>query len=281
MSQSRKRSTVPKRVGVGVLAVLVLVWSALPLLWLFMSAFKPTALIGRSEPVFVFAPTLEHFEKLFVGSNNIWPFVLNSVLVSVVSTVICLILGTLGGYGLAHWQSKGKGQLAFWIISTRMAPIAAVLVPLYVMFRVIGIIGTDTGLIVAYLSFNLPFSVWLMSAFFNDVPESLAEAARVDGCSKWQAFQLVVLPLAIPGVATTGALCMVFSWNDYAFATALASPKSQTLPITAGSLITQGGTDWGQLSAIALVTVVPMIVLGLLVRRYLAEGLSLGAVTGE
>lgn len=270
-----------RRVIVFVLAAAIIFWSVVPLLWMLLTAFKPQTAIKTSSPALSFTPTMENFVHLFSGGNSIGPYIVNSVVASVGSTIIAIVLGTMAGYGLSGWRSRGKGQLSFWIISTRMAPIAAVIVPLFVLFRQFGLIDSLLGLVVAYLTFNLPFAIWLMSAFFAEVPPSLQEAAQIDGCNKWQAFRLVVLPTTLPGVVTTAVLCTVFSWNDYAFASAFSGPESQTLPMTAGSLITQTGVDWGQLCAIGLITVVPMVVLGLLVRRHLVIGMSLGAVTGE
>jgi len=264
-----------------VLVALLVVWVLLPILWMLITAFKPRSAIATSTPTVHFSPTMINFQHLFTGGNSISPYVVNSVVASLGSTIISLVLGCLAGYGLSTWRSRAKKNLSFWIISTRMAPIAAVIVPLFVEFRQLGLINSVVGLIIAYLTFSLPFAIWLMSAFFGEVPSSLREAAQMDGCTPFQAFWRVVLPTAIPGVVTTGVLCVVFSWNDYAFASAFSGPKSQTLPMTAGSLITQTGTDWGQLCAVGLVTVVPMMLIGLLVRRHLVTGLSLGAVTGE
>lgn len=275
------RTPAYRRVVTGVLAVVIIVWSVVPILWMLLTAFKPQTAINSAIPVVNFVPTLVNFERLFTGGNSIGPNIVNSVIVVLGSTVIAVVLGTMAGYGLASWRSRGKSQLSFWIISTRMAPIAAVIVPLFVLFRQFGLIDNLGGLVVAYLTFNLPFAIWLMSAFFAEVPPSLQEAAQIDGCSKWQAFRMIVVPTTIPGIITTAVLCTVFAWNDYAFASAFAGPSSQTLPMTAGSLITQTGVDWGQLCAIGIITVVPMMVIGLLVRRHLVTGLSLGAVTGE
>ncbi len=147
--------------------------------------------------------------------------------------------------------------------------------------RATGLLGTTWGLIVAYLTFNLPFAIWIMNAFFAELPKSLEEAAMVDGASRWMSFRRIALPLALPGVATTAILCLVFSWNDYAFASTFSGPDSQTLPIAASQLVTQTEIDWGQLTAIGTIVVAPMIVVGLVVRRWLVTGLTLGAVTGE
>lgn len=269
-----------RRLG-PLLAIVVGAWSIIPILWMTLTAFKPQDAIKTSTPTLVFVPTLDNFKNLFTAGNNIAPYILNSVIASVVSTLIAVGLGSIAGYGLAHWKAKRKKDLAFWILSTRMAPIAAVIVPLFFMFRTVGLVDSVWGLVIAYLSFNLPFAIWLMQAFFAQVPPAIEEAAMVDGCSRWQAFTRVAVPTTIPGIVTTAVLCMVFAWNDYAFASSLGGPNSQTLPMSAGNLITQGGLDWGQLSALGVVVALPMLIGGLAVRRHLVTGMTLGAVTGE
>ncbi|OFI36518.1 sugar ABC transporter permease [Arthrobacter sp. SW1] len=266
--------------GTAALAAVVL-WTVVPLIWMLMGSFKSTAQVTSPDPVFFFLPTLENYVRLFTGANNLSPYLLHSVVAAVGSSVIATVLGTLGGYGLSRTKMKGKASLSFWFISTRMAPIAAVVLPLFLMFRLAGLVDTLPGLILAYLSFNLPFAVWIMSAFFDGVPPSLEESARVAGCTPWQAFWHVALPLSKAGLVTTAVLCLVFAWNDYAFATIISGPNSQTLPIAATQLVTQTGVDWGQLTAIGTIVVLPMILAGIAVRRWLVTGMTLGAVTGE
>ncbi len=275
----RKESPVG-RIGVRVLIGVVLLWTLVPILWMVISSIKPTGEI-TAEPSLSFTPTLEHYEKLIGGSNDISGYFVNSVLAAGISTIIAVVLGSLAGYGLARSRFRGKDHVAFWIISTRMAPIAAVVLPLFVIFRFTDLLGTTTGLIVAYLTFNLPFAIWIMNAFFADLPSTLEEAALMDGATRWQAFTRIALPLVLPGIATTAVLCLVFSWNDYAFASTFSGPDSQTLPIAASQLVTQTAIDWGQLTAIGTIVVAPMILVGLVVRKWLVTGLTLGAVTGE
>lgn len=270
-----------QRTIVIVLAAIILIWSALPVAWLLITSFKPGTAIQTSTPTIIFEPTFNNYLNLFTGGNNVGQNLVNSLLVTGISTIIAVVLGSLAGYGMTHWASKRKKDLSLWIISTRMAPIAAVIVPLFVMFRSAGLVNTVPGLIVAHLVFNLPFAIWLMSAFFQKVPRAIEEAALVDGCSKFRTFYAVSLPVVIPGIVTTAVLCAVFSWNDYAFSSALGGPGSSTLPMAAGALVTQSGIDWGLLSALSIVVAVPMLIAGLAVRRYLVTGLSLGAVTGE
>ena len=276
-----QRRTPLMKVLMPILAVVVALWSAVPIAWMLITSFKPQTAIRTSDVVLLFAPTAENFSNLFFGGNKVGSFLLNSVLVTALSTVIAVALGCMAGYGMAHWRSRHKPDVSFWIISTRMAPIAAVIVPLFVMFRTAGLVNTLPGLIIAHLSFNLPFAVWLMGAFFQQVPRSIEEAALVDGCGKFRSFWSVALPVTRPGIITTAVLCMVFSWNDYAFSSALGGPQTSTLPMAAGALVTQSGIDWGLLCALGVVVALPMLVAGLAVRRHLVTGLSLGAVTGE
>jgi multiple sugar transport system permease protein len=275
------RGGVGSRIGLPVVLGVILLWSAVPLVWMVLSSFKPTDELTTTTPTLLFAPTLEHYDALFSGGNNIGPYIRNSLLAAGISTVIAVTLGCLAGYGLARTRFRGKDHVAFWIISQRMAPIAAVVLPLFVIFRFTGLLGSTWGLIVAYLTFNLPFAIWIMNAFFAELSPSLEEAAMIDGATRWSAFRDVALPLVLPGIATTAILCLVFSWNDYAFAVTFSGPDSQTLPIAASQLVTQTSIDWGQLTAIGTIVVAPMILVGLIVRKWLVTGLTLGAVTGE
>ncbi len=275
------RSRSRGRIGVRALIAVVLLWTVVPLAWMVLSSFKPADKLTASPPSLTFKPTLDHYSALFGGANDIGGYAVNSLIAAGASTLIAVALGCLAGYGLARSHFRGKDHVSFWIISTRMAPIAAVVLPLFVIFRTTGLLGSTLGLIVAYLTFNLPFAIWIMNAFFADLPPALEEAAMVDGASPWVAFRRIALPLVLPGIATTAVLCLVFSWNDYAFAATFSGPDSQTLPIAASQLVTQTEIDWGQLTAIGTIVVAPMIVVGLVVRRWLVTGLTLGAVTGE
>jgi multiple sugar transport system permease protein len=275
------RGSAGSRIGIPVVLGVILLWTVVPLAWMVLSSIKPPEDLTSSSPVLAFTPTLEHYKALFSGGNNIGPYIRNSLIAAGASTVIAVVLGCLAGYGLARSRFRGKDHVAFWIISQRMAPIAAVILPLFVIFRFTGLLGSTLGLIVAYLTFNLPFAIWIMNAFFSELSPSLEEAALMDGATRWSAFKDVALPLVLPGIATTAILCLVFSWNDYAFAVTFSGPDSQTLPIAASQLVTQTSIDWGQLTAIGTIVVAPMILVGLIVRKWLVTGLTLGAVTGE
>jgi len=263
------------------LLVIILLWTLVPVAWMLISSFKGLADVLSPTPLLMFKPTLANYISLVSGGNNVLTYFRSSVIAAGLSTIIATTLGCLAGYGLARGNFRAKKHIAFWIISTRMAPIAAVILPLFIGFTFLHLINTVWGLVVAYLSFNLPFAIWIMNAFFADLPPGIEEAARVDGASNFQTFWRIALPMTAPGIVTTAILCLVFSWNDYAFAVTFAGPGSQTLPVAASQLITQTGVDWGQLTAIGTVVALPMVLVGLAVRRYLVRGLTLGAVTGE
>ena len=264
-----------------VLLIVILLWTLVPVGWMLISSFKSLTDVLSPTPLLMFKPTLVNYVSLVSGGNNVLTYFRSSMIAAGVSTIIATTLGCLAGYGLARGNFRAKKHLAFWIISTRMAPIAAVILPLFIGFTFLHLINTVWGLVVAYLSFNLPFAIWIMNAFFEDLPAGIEEAARVDGATNFQTFWRIALPMTAPGIVTTAILCLVFSWNDYAFAVTFAGPGSQTLPVAASQLITQTGVDWGQLTAIGTVVALPMVLVGLAVRRYLVRGLTLGAVTGE
>src|SRR3712207_1809227 len=153
-----------------------------------LSSFKSPDDLLATKPKVIFEPTFQHYQGLFTGANSLWGYIQNSLLSAGISTIIAVALACLAGYGLSRSHFRGKQHLSFWIISTRMAPIAAVIVPLYLIFRNLNLLDSVTGLIIAYLTFNLPFAIWLMNAFFADLPVSLEEAAMVDGATRFQAF---------------------------------------------------------------------------------------------
>ena len=256
------------RIGSKILLGVVLLWTLVPLLWMLMSSLKPQEdrdLDHAAGRLHADARALHRRCSAAATTSAPTPSTRSSPPASRRSSRSASARSPATAWRAASF--RGKDHLAFWIISTRMAPIAAVVLPLFVIFR--GTrparhdFGADRGLPV----FNLPFAIWIMNAFFADLPPSLEEAALVDGASRWTAFRKIAVPLVLPGIATTAILCLVFSWNDYAFASTFSGPDSQTLPIAASQLVTQTEIDWGQLTAIGTIVVAPMIVVGLVVRK--------------
>ena len=254
-----------------------LFWWLFPVYWMLSSSFKVEVSMFTIPPQWFFKPSLENYKTLF-STLGFSSYVVNSIIASLFSTAIALFLGSLAGYGLARGKIPRKNDIAFWMISTRMAPIVGVILPLYLIFRKLHLVGPLQGLIIAYTTFNLPFAVWLMRGFFMEIPRDVEEAALVDGCSKLQTFFYVALPLAKPGLVAMGVLCFMFAWNDYAFAVIFTSGKTQTLPVACARLMTEYGIVWGQVMTTGTILVAPVLFLGIVIRKYLVRGLTMGAI---
>ena len=270
--------------GVLFLAV-YLVWTVLPLFIMFMSSFKDLLEAFKLPDVgdwasiglfFDFTPTVQHYVDLF-QDNKFGTYLMNSIIASLGSAVISVVFGSMAAYSLSRVEFRGKKDLFFWIISTRMAPVVAVMVPLYAIFRSAGLVGTLPGLILAYTTFNLPFAIWILKGFFDNVPYAIEEAAMCDGCSRFQAFR-EILPLVAPGFGAFLVLCVLFAWNDFLFASIIGSGGAKTLPVATKELVQPQNIQWGKIMAAGVVTTLPMMFLGLLIRRYLVTGLTMGAV---
>jgi multiple sugar transport system permease protein len=259
------------------IVAVVMLWALLPIVWMVLSSLKTQVDAFQMPPQFIFKPTLASYIDLF-QQGDFGKYLKNSVIASLSSVILAIGLGAPGAYGLVRGGYRQKQGIAFWIISQRMTPIAAAIVPLYMMFSNLSLISTLPGLIIAYTTFNLPFAFWLMMSFFEDLPVESEEAALVDGASWFQAFWRIALPQARPGLVATAVLALVFAWNDFAFAIAFTDTSTQTVPIAASLLISQQGVKWGQAMAIGTMIITPMLAAGILVRRHLVRGLSMGAV---
>lgn len=257
---------------------LFVLWTVVPIVWMLISSLKIRTSMFQMPPDLLFEPTLQYYTDLLFGANPLTGYLLNSAIVSVSSAIVAVSLGTLGGYGLSRIQISGKKHLAFWIISTRMAPIAVMIIPLYFIYRYAGLLNTRLGLVIAYTTFNLPFAIWLMRSFFDEIPRELEESAQIDGATRWQAFYKVALPLVLPGMGATAIISIVFAWNDFLFALIFTNDATQTIPVAAAQLVTQTGTLWGQVMAIGVVILAPMVIFGVIVKNYLVSGLTMGAM---
>ena len=231
---------------------------------------------GGIGVMFDIEPTGAHYVELFT-EKNFGEYMRNSLIASLGSAVVSVFLGSMAAYALSRAEFRGKRDLLFWIISTRMAPVVAVMVPLYVIFRSSGLVGTLPGLILAYTTFNLPFAIWILKGFFDNVPYAIEEAALCDGANRWQALRMI-MPLVAPGVGAFIVLCVLFGWNDFLFASIIGSGGAKTLPVATAELVQPVKIQWGSIMAAGVITTVPMMFLGLLIRRYLVTGLTMGAV---
>lgn len=264
---------------------LYLIWTLLPIFIMFMSSFKDLLEAFKIPAVgdwsgvtifFQFTPTLKHYVSLFVD-GNFSQYMLNSLIAAGGSAIVSVIFGSMAAYSLSRIDFRGKSDLFFWIISTRMAPVVAVMVPLYAIFRSLELVGTLPGLILAYSTFNLPFAIWILKGFFDNVPYAIEEAQMVDGATRFQAFRSI-LPLVAPGIGAFVVLCILFAWNDFLFAAIIGSGGAKTLPVATRELVQPQNIQWGAIMAAGVVTTLPMMLLGLVIRRYLVTGLTMGAV---
>jgi multiple sugar transport system permease protein len=273
------------RVLAVIFVVLYLVWTLLPFVIMFVSSFKDLLAAFKLPAVgdwlgigvfFDFTPTFKHYETLF-QENNFGRYIMNSLIAAGGSAVISVIFGSLAAYSLSRVDFRGKSDLFFWIISTRMAPVVAVMVPLFAIFRSLDLVGTLPGLILAYTTFNLPFAIWILKGFFDNVPYGIEEAQMVDGATRFQAFTSI-LPLVAPGIGAFIVLCVLFAWNDFLFAAIIGSGGAKTLPVATRELVQPQNIQWGAIMAAGVVTTAPMMLLGLVIRKYLVTGLTMGAV---
>jgi multiple sugar transport system permease protein len=270
----------------GLVAVLLVM--LFPIYWMISTSLKPTNLILTTPPVFFFQPTSEHYQYAF-HEANFGLYIRNTLIVALASTIIVIVAGSLASYAFARYN-VGGGNLMFFILTTRMMPAIAVVLPFFVIFRTAGNtvvgqflqLGLDKlgTLVVCYTIFNLPFAIWLMNSFFQDIPIELEDSARLDGYTRIKVFWRVVLPLAAPGIAVTAIFCLLFAWNEFLFASILTREMARTITVGVGDFWTQRGILWGPLSAAATVCVVPMIAFALVLQRWIVRGLTFGAVRG-
>jgi multiple sugar transport system permease protein len=204
---------------------------------------------------------------------------INSVVISVLATVLSTVFGTLMAFSLARFNTGGQ-HLSFWVLSQRFLPPIAIILPIFLIYRGLGLHDTHFGLIIAYTVFTLPVTVWMMFAYFRQMPRSLEEAALVDGCTRWQALWRVAIPLAAPGIVAAAVFAFIACWTEFFFALILTSRSAFTLPTVFRAFIGFQGAQYGEASALAIVSLVPSIALGILAQRHLVRGLTLGAVRG-
>lgn len=264
-----------------VLTYLVLIVAIFPVLWMVLTSLKTSWEAQALPPVWLFAPTLENYISLFESSSSSSKFhelLWNSAIVSAVSMTLSVVFGALASYSLSRFRMKRGKDIAIWILSTRMFPPAATLVPVFMMMSWLDLIDTYAALIIPYTAFNLSFVVWMLKGFFDEIPVDLEEAAMIDGCSRMSAFYRVILPLIAPGLAATAIICLMFSWNEFMFALVLSRNDVVTAPVIANQFVTMYGVKWGELTAASTLMTAPVLIFAIMVRRHLIKGLTMGSV---
>lgn len=293
-------------------AILVALNMLIPVYWMSSSAFKTRPDTIAAPPKIFFKPTLEGFvnlltdrsilskarqkrmeqrtdltwyEKLalkngqaITGPSQYVSRLRNSVIIAGTSTVLAVLLGLLAAYSFSRFKVPGESDWLFFILSTRMLPPVVVTIPIFLMYRQLGLHDTHLGMILLYTVFNLSLTVWLLKGFMDEIPREYEDAAMVDGYTRLQAFRKVVLPQVVGGIAATTVFSLIFSWNEYAFALMLTSEKARTAPPTIPTIIGRGGMEWGSIAAGSLGFLIPVVIVTFVLRQYLLRGVTFGAI---
>jgi multiple sugar transport system permease protein len=313
---STRSGRIGHRIAVGAVILVTLLFLS-PIYWITATAFKPLVLATSVPPTILFQPQITPFVKLFTkraqlttpvdpvayeaapwwerlildggerlsrdGLGNVqlsaYPSrFMNSLIIAITSTILAVSMGTITAYGFSRFKVKGESDLLFFILSTRMLPPIVVAIPMFLMYRAVGLNDTHVGLILLYTAFNLSFSVWLMKGFIDEIPREYEEAALVDGYTRMQAFFKIVLPEAATGIAATAVFCFITAWNEYAFALILTNRRAQTAPPFIPSQIGTGLQDWTVIAAGTVLFLLPVAIFTFLLRNHLLRGMSFGAI---
>jgi multiple sugar transport system permease protein len=298
------------KVLAAAIVILYAVVTITPLLWIGLTAFKLPSDAIAYPPKVLFQPTLEGYVNLFTirtrqtpefmstlppaetwydklvrshemviaGPSKAVPRFVNSLIIGFGSTFLAVLLGTLAAYAFSRFRIPLADDLLFFILSTRMMPPIAIAIPVYLMFRELGLTDTHLGMILLYTAVNISLAVWLLKGFIDEIPREYEEAALVDGYTRLQALRKVVLPQAVTGIAATAIFCLIFAWNEYAFAVLLTSGTAQTMPPFIPFIIGEGGQDWPAVAAATTLFVIPIVLFTVLLRRHLLRGITFGAV---
>ena len=274
-----------------VVIAIALIFYLIPVYWIIATSFKPYVDIFAMPPKFSFKPTLDNYVGLMTirsmstegeveiaSSSPYLRQLLNSIIIGFVSTAIAVCLGTMSAYAFSRFPVKGKNDLMFFILSTRMLPPVAVVIPLFLMYRVLHLIDTHIGLILLYTTFNVSFATWMMKGFMDEIPKEYEEAALVDGYTRFKAFMKIVLPQSVTGIAATAVFCLITAWNEFTFALIMTTKNARTAPPSLASRMGSSGVEWGQIAAGTFIFLLPVVVFTFIMRKHLLRGVTFGAI---
>lgn len=287
-----------QRIAFWITLALVFIFFTFPLYWILVSSFKTRADIVSTTPSYFpfleFTPTLDNYRDVLIGGSDVTgesstvtasadvsefrDRLINSIIITGASTILAVFIGTLTAYAVSRFRVPLEDDFMFFVLSTRMLPPIVVLIPIFVLFSDLGLRDSYLGLIILYTAFNLPFVVWIMKGFFDEIPSEYEDAAMVDGYSRFQAIYKIVIPEAIPAMAATAVFSIIVSWNEFVLANFLNRDAASTVPPYLNSIVGVGAVEWGRLAAATVVYVLPVIVFTFLVRNHLLRGVTFGAV---
>lgn len=279
---SKTKRLLPRFGNVGAYLVLIVMLLAfiVPIAFMVVTSLKPEVAITSSTPTWDFTPILDNYRAVLFDSHAL-SYVANSAIICGLTTLVALLLGVPAAYGFARYEFRGKRNLEFWIISTRMMPPIALVLPFYIMSTGTPLFGTYWVMVLVYLLIDLPFVTWMMKGFFQQVPADLDDAALVDGCSRIGALWRVVLPLTRSGLVVTAFFSVVFAWNEFLYAFLMTTPNTWTVPVAMANIRSSVQLPWGQAAAFGVVGMILPLLFALAMQRYIIRGMTFGAMSGE
>lgn len=262
-----------------IVVVIALIFFIFPIIWLILTSFKTLNDLFTLPPPIIFKPILDHWIHV-IRYTEFGRYYANSLIIASGSVGLALFLGMMAAYSLARFDLRRKEDFAFWFLSTRMMPPAAVVIPIYLLYFRIGMLDTLGGLIILYAAFNLPFVIWILRGFFEDLPPELEESAMIDGCSTMGAFIRIILPLARPGILAAAVFSFVLSINEFIFALVLTGSKARPVSVAVTLFLPTGvrGTEYGNATVAATLIMIPGIIIYMLFQRFLIRGMTMGAI---
>ena len=274
------RASLARRIALAAGAGLLLSVWAFPVLWALLTSFKSERDVLAYPPVFLFEPTLAHYREVLFGASSILANLWSSVVVSSSATLLTMLLALPAGYAIARLRYPGKRASGFYVLATQMLPPVGLVIPYYLALQKVGALDTYFGMVLIYLTFSLPFAIWLMVSYFEDIPYEMEEAALLDRAGRWRALWHVILPQVRGGIAVTTVFVFLNAWNEFLFAVVLGGNKVRPVTVAMFNFISVEQTQWAKLAAGAMVAMAPVILIGLLAQRHIVKGLTVGAVKG-
>jgi multiple sugar transport system permease protein len=260
-------------------AARVSLW-VLPVLWGLLTSFKTERDVLAYPPVWIFEPTLANYREVLFGTSSILPNLVSSIVVATLSTLLTMLFAVPAAYAIARLRYPGKKSTGFYVLATQMLPPVGLIIPYYLVLQKVGLLDSYSGLTVIYLTFSLPFAVWLMVSYFEDVPYEMEEAALLDRAGRLRTLWYVILPQVRGGIAVTTVFVFLNAWNEFLFAVVLGGNRVRPVTVAMFNFISVEQTQWARLAAAAMLAMAPVIVIGLAAQRHIVKGLTVGAVKG-
>jgi multiple sugar transport system permease protein len=260
-------------------AVFLLAW-AFPIIWSVLNSFKTDSDVLAYPPKLIFSPTLGAYRDVLFGSGSILPNLVSSMIISVGTTIVTMLMAVPAAYALARLRFRGKKFAGFYVLTTQMLPPVGIIIPYFLVLRNIGWIDTYQGIILIYLSFSLPFAIWLLVSYFEDIPFEMEEAAYLDGASRLRTLWRIIIPQVRGGIAVTIVFVFLNAWNEFLFAVVLSGNTVRPVTVAMFNFVSVEQTLWAKLAAVSVLAMLPVVVLGVVAQKHIVKGLTVGAVKG-